>query len=106
MVFLGIPPLTSRNDLSGKRRLVPLLADLFRDILRDLVLLLSMCENRTAVLCADVRTLPVFCCGVVHAVEEFEELAVGHNRGIKGHLKGFGICRKGKKEGIQSAKFV
>jgi hypothetical protein len=50
--------------------------------------------------------LPVFCCGVVHAVEEFEELAVGHNRGIKGHLKGFGICRKGKKEGIQSAKFV
>jgi hypothetical protein len=42
-------------------------------------LLVSVRKDRTAVLCANIRTLSVFCCGVVHAVEEFEELAVGDN---------------------------
>jgi hypothetical protein len=37
--------------------------------------------------------LPILCRGVVHAIEEFEELAVGNDRGIKGHLEGFGVCR-------------
>jgi hypothetical protein len=93
VIFLGIPPLTRGQDLSGKRRLIPLLANLFGDIFSNLLLLLSMCENSTAVLGTDVRTLPILCRGVVHAIEEFEELAVGYDRGIKGHLEGFGVCR-------------
>lgn len=79
VIFLGIPPLACRQDLGRKWRLIPLLADLFCNLLCDLILLIPVRKDRTAVLCTNIRTLPVFCGGVVHAVEEFEKLAVGHN---------------------------
>ena len=79
VIFLRIPPLTRRQDLGGKWRLIPLLADFLCNLLCDLMLFISMRKDRTAVLRTNIRTLSVFCCGVVHAVEKFKKLAVGHN---------------------------
>ena len=79
MVFLCIPPLSRRHDLGREGRLIPLRADLLCNLLGNRLLLGTMCKDSTAVLCADIRTLSVFCGGVVHAVKEFEELAVCHD---------------------------
>lgn len=79
VIFLRIPPLTCRQNLGGQRRLIPLLADFFCNLLCDLMLLISVRKDRTTVLCTNIWTLSVFCCGVVHAVQKFEKLAVGHN---------------------------
>lgn len=92
MVVLRIPPLTRLDDLCIKRLLVPLLANLVRDIVRKLVLFLAVREDRAAVLGANVRALAVGCCGVVHAVEEFQKLAVADDGGVEGYLEGFGVC--------------
>lgn len=92
VIFFRIPPLGRRYDLGRHRLLVPLRADFPRNLLGNLVLLVAMCKDRTAVLCADIGSLAVFCCGVVHAVEEFKELGVCHNRRIKCNLKSFGVC--------------
>lgn len=91
MVILRIPPLTRLDNLRTKRLLVPLLANLLRDIVRNLVLLLAVRENRAAVLGANIRALAVEGCGVVHAVEEFQKLAVADDRGVEGYLEGFGV---------------
>jgi hypothetical protein len=96
VVFLGIPPLPSRHDLSRHRLLVPLLANLIRNVLGDLLLLLAMRENRAAVLGADIRALAVHCRRVVHTVEELDKLAVAHNGGIEGDLESFGVYRNTK----------
>jgi hypothetical protein len=48
------------------------------------VLLLTVCEDRTAVLCADVRALAVLGRGIMHAVEEFQQGTIADDRGIKG----------------------
>ena len=91
VVLLSIPPLSRLQDLCRDRLLIPFLADLVRDLMRDLVLLLTVREDSAAVLGAHVRALTVLGCGVVHAVEEFEELAVADYGGIKGYLEGFGV---------------
>lgn len=92
MVVLRIPPLTRLDDLRAKRLLVPFLANLVRNIVRNLVLFVAVREDRAAVLGTDVRTLAVDRCGVVHAVEEFQKLAVADDGGVEGHLEGFGVC--------------
>lgn len=92
MVLLGIPPLTSRQDLSRHRLFEPLLADLIRNLLRNLLLLLAVREDRAAVLGADIRALTVHRRRIVHTIEELEELAVCHDGGIEGDLESFGIC--------------
>lgn len=92
MIVLRIPPLTRLNNLRAKRLLIPLLANLVRDIVRNLVLFIAVREDRAAVLGADVRALAVERCGVVHAVEEFQKLAVADDGGVEGYLEGFGIC--------------
>lgn len=92
MVVLRIPPLTRLDDLRTKRLLVPLLANLVRDIVRKLVLFLAVREDHAAILGANVRALAVECCGVVHAVEEFQKLAVADDGGVEGYLDGFGVC--------------
>lgn len=92
MVVLCIPPFTRLDDLRTKRLLVPLPANLVRNIVRKLVLFLTVREDRTAVLGANVRALPVEGCGVVHAVEEFQKLAVADDGRVEGYLEGFGVC--------------
>lgn len=91
MVLLGIPPLACRNNLRCDRLLIPLLGNFIRDLLRNLVLLVAMCEDRTAVLCADVGSLAVLRRGIMHAVEEFQQGAVADDRGVKGQLNSFGV---------------
>lgn len=91
MVLLCTPPLTRRHDLSRDRHLIPLIANLLSDLLSNLLLFGTMCENNAAVLCADISALAVQSRGVVHAVEEFEELAVGDDGRVIGDFKGFGI---------------
>lgn len=93
MVLLGIPPLTSRQDLSGHRLLEPLLADLVRNLLRNLLLLLAVCEDRAAVLGADITALTVHRRRIVHTIEELDELTVCYDGRIEGDLESFGICR-------------
>lgn len=71
VVIFRIPPLTGRNNLRRKSLLIPLLRYLVRNLLRNLVLLIAMREDGTAVLRTDIRTLAVLGRWVVHAVEEF-----------------------------------
>ena len=92
MVFFGVPPLSRRYDHSRDRLFIPLLANFVGDILRNLLLLCAVGENHTAVLGTDVGALPVEGGSVVHAVEEFEELAVRHHGRIKGQSESFSIC--------------
>jgi hypothetical protein len=40
----------------------------------------------------DIRALPVFGRRVVHAVEEFEQRAVAHERRVECNLESFGVC--------------
>lgn len=94
MVILRIPPLTSWYNLRGNRLLEPFLADLLSDLLSNFLLLRAVRVDRTAVLGTHVWALSVQRCGVVHAVEELEELAVAHKGGVKGDLESFGICNK------------
>lgn len=97
MVLLGIPPLASRNDLGRNRLLVPLLANLIRNFLRNLLLLLAMREDHATVLCTDITALAIQRCRIVHTIEELEELTVAHDGGIKGNLESFGVCRENEK---------
>lgn len=96
MVFLGIPPLTSRHNLSRHRLLVPLLANLIRDLLCELLLLLAIREDHAAVLGPDIWALAIQRRRVVHTIEELEKLAVGHDGGVKRDLESFGICESAK----------
>ncbi len=77
MILLRIPPLTRGQDLRDDLALPPLLIHQLGDLLRDGLLLGIVIEDAGAVLAAAVGALPVYRRGVVHAVEEFEELAVG-----------------------------
>lgn len=98
VIILGIPPLTSWYDLSRDWLLIPFLADFIGDALRDLLLLLAVGEDNTAVLSADIGALSVEGRSIMHAVEEFKELTVCDDGRIKCHLESFGICRKQKFE--------
>jgi hypothetical protein len=91
VIRLRIPPFTSGQNLRNNLPLPPLLIRQFRNLPRYLLLLGIMVEDAGAVLRADVWTLAVRSGGVVHFVEEFEELAVGYLRGVVDDLKGFGV---------------
>lgn len=98
MITLGIPPLSSFQDLRRDLPVLPPLAlHLVRHLLGRLLLLRRMVEDAAPVLGAGVGALPVFGGGVVHLVEEFEEGGVGDAGRVEGHLQGFGvyIVRKG-----------
>ena len=92
MVLLSIPPLSGLQDLGDDAALPPLLVDFLRHFLGDGFLLVVVVEDAGAVLGAAVWTLRVEGCGVVHAVEEFEELAVGDLGWVVVELDGFGVC--------------
>lgn len=93
VVFLGVPPLARGDDLGGDltRPAVPLRVGGGRDLLRDGLLLRAVEEDAAAVLRAGVVALPVARRGVVDAVEELEELAVGQLRRVEGYLCRLGV---------------
>ena len=92
MVIFRVPPLARRQDLRDHLPLPPLLADQLRHLPRYALLLRVVVEDAAAVLGAGVRPLAVGGRGVVHPVEEFEELSVGDLVWVEGYLEGFGVC--------------
>lgn len=94
VVVLGVPPLAGRQDLRHDLALPPLLVDLGRDLLGDLGLLVVVREDARAVLRSVVRPLAVRGGGVVHAVEELEELLVGDLGRVVDDLCRFGVCAR------------
>lgn len=86
MILLRIPPLSRRHNLRRNGLLVPFLGHFIGYLMRDLGLFLVVRKDCAAVLGSDVWSLPVLGGGVVHAVEEFEELAVGDDGGVEGYL--------------------
>jgi len=95
MVILRIPPLSRLEDLRRNlTSLVPLRLRQLGHMSRLLLLLGVVVKDAAAVLGADVGALAVGGCGVVHFVEEFEEVAVGYLRGVVGYLEGFGVWRE------------
>ena len=93
MVILRIPPLPRRQNLRcDLAALPPLLLRLLRHFLCQLLLFLSVVENRASVLGAGISALAVLGGGVVHFVEELEEGGVGEGRGVEDDLEGFGVC--------------
>lgn len=94
MIILCIVPLSRGRNLRRDRMIrIPLLADLLLDILCGLQLLVTVREDRAAVLGACVGALAVLGRGVVHAEEEFDQLPVGDEGGVEEDLEGFGIWR-------------
>lgn len=77
VVCLCVPPLACGQDLGGDLALLPpLILHLLCDLSGNLVLLVVVGENAAAVLCANIGALTVLGCGIVHAVEELEQLLV------------------------------
>ena len=64
---------------------------LFYQFLRRLFLLFAGGENGGTVLCADIAALTVFGSRIMHFEKEYEQIAVGGLRGIKGDFNGFGV---------------
>ncbi len=77
MIILGIPPLARRQDLRNNLPLPPFLISQLRHFTCNTLLFRRVVEDSGPVLRAGIWTLTVGSGGVVHAVEEFEELAVG-----------------------------
>lgn len=93
MIILSIPPPTRLQDLRTNPILLPpLLLRLLRHLLRLRLLLGAVVEDGAAVLGSGIHALAVLGRGVVHAVEELQQGAVGELGGIERHLEGFGIC--------------
>lgn len=82
MICLCIPPLARGQDLRDDLTLPPLLVDELGNFTGNLLLLCVVVEDAGAVLRAGVWALAVRGCGVMHLVEEFEELAVGDLRRV------------------------
>lgn len=76
VVLLSSPPLASGSKLGDNAVLPPLLVCLGGDLARNLLLLGVVVVDGRAVLGAGVGALLVEGCGIVHAVEKFEELFV------------------------------
>lgn len=91
MVLLGVPPLLGREDLGDDLATPPLIVRLLCDLLRNLLLLVIVVEDAAAVLSAAVGALLVGRRGVVHLVEEFEDLGVGETGGIVDQECSFGV---------------
>lgn len=92
VILLGGPPLAGGGNLGDNLALVPLLVCLCGDVAGNLFLLVVVEVDGGAVLGAGVGPLPVEGGGIVHAVEEFEELAVGDLGRVEDDLGGFGVC--------------
>lgn len=91
MIVLRVPPLPSLYDLGRDLAVIPLLIDLGCDLTRNFLLLSVVVKDARAVLRAAVVALAVECCGVVHPVEELEDLGVAQFRRVVGDLCSFGV---------------
>ena len=93
MIILRIPPSPRLQDLRRDLLVLePLLLRRLRNPLCIGFLLRRMIEDSTPVLRASVHALPVLGGGVMHSVEELEEVGVGDEGGVKGYLEGFRVC--------------
>lgn len=92
MIGLSIPPFARWQNLRNNLPLPPFFIHQFGNLLRDTLLLRIMVEDARAVLGARIWTLAVRGCGIMHLVEEFEELSVSDFRWVVCDLQGFGIC--------------
>ena len=96
MVRLGIPPVSHSHGRNLGRDLLatgpPLLLDPLGHVAGDARLVVVMVVDAAAVLGADVGALAVRGGGVVHLVEELEQLAVGDLCGVECYLQCFRIC--------------
>lgn len=91
VVLLSRPPLSSRGDLCDNLAIVPLGVGLCRDVARNGLLLGGVEVDGGAVLRASIGTLGVESGGVVHAVEELEQLTVRDLVGVEDDLSSFSI---------------
>ena len=91
MVLLGVPPLLGGQDLGDDLAAVPLLVGGLCDLARNLLLLGVVEEDAGAVLRAAVVALLVGGRGVVHAVEELDQLAVGDLLRVEDDLGGLSV---------------
>lgn len=92
MIRLGVPPFRhGRNLRRDGAVLPPLLLDALGHVAGDAGLVVVMVVDAAAVLGADVGALAVGGGGVVHLVEELEQLAVGDFGGVECDLQGFRI---------------
>jgi hypothetical protein len=91
VILLGTPPLARRRDLGHDAAAPPLLVGLGRHLPGDALLLLVVEVDGRAVLGSRVGTLAVEGRGVVGAVEEFEELAVGDLGRVEDDLRCLGV---------------
>lgn len=92
VVRLRVPPLAGWQNFCGNATLPPLFVDLLRDLLCNLLLLIVVVEDGAAVLCANIRSLTVLGCGVVHLVEELEERAVFDLGWVVDYLERLSVC--------------
>lgn len=92
VVLLGGPPLAGGRNLGDNLALPPLGVCLCGDVAGDALLLLVVEVDGGAVLRAGVWALAVEGCGIVHAVEELDELAVGDLGWVEDELCGLGVC--------------
>lgn len=77
MVLFGVKPIASRDNLCDNFFSFEVqLLNLCGDLSRSLLLLWRVCKDCRAVLCASVRALAVEGRGVVHAVEELDQVGV------------------------------
>lgn len=82
VVLFRIPPRLGGQDLGDDLAVPPLLIGLLGDLVRDRFLLGRMIKDPAAVLGPSVGTLLVRGGGVVHPVEELEQLGVGNFGGV------------------------
>lgn len=92
VILLGGPPPAGGGDLGDDAPLPPLGIGLCRNVARDLLLLGVVEVDGGAVLGPSVGALGVEGRGVVHGVEELEELCVRDLGGVKDDLSSFGVC--------------
>lgn len=92
MIILGIPPPARlqnlRRDLAT---LKPLLLRQIGSLLGLGFLLRSVVEDRGPVLRARVHALAILGGGVMHLVEELQQVGVRDEGRVECHLEGFGI---------------
>lgn len=92
VVLFSGPPLSGGRNLGDNLALPPLGVCLFGDVAGDALLLLVVEVDGGAVLRAGVGALAVEGCGIVHAVEELDELAVGDLGWVEDDFCGLGVC--------------
>lgn len=91
MILLGIPPVAGLEHLGRHLPAVPLVIGLCGNFLCNLLLFLVVIEYGTSVLGARVIALAIARRGVVHAVEELNQLRVGDLCWVVDYLCCFGI---------------